>query len=406
MPPLILTQYFYPEPNGSAPPITDLARWLAEQGESPEVITARPSYPDRRVFEGYRKGERDKEVWEGVSVRRLASLVTRNSSVLGRLLTEGSFCLSLAWHKLFRHKSNAVISVCPSIFVALIAPNFVAPHGRHIVIVHDIQSGLGSSTGASKAVTRVLELLERIALNRVDAIVTLSPGMADALRNIGINKPIEIAPPQIDVKSFDFAPDPNVGLVVYSGAMGRKQGLHQILDAAEILQSRGSQIRLILRGQGGLKDELVADAEKKNLRNVTFEPLVPAAGLNEAMALGSIHIVPQDAEGANFAVPSKVFSIMASGRPFLATAYAGSPLALLSEESGAGICVPPNAPEELADALERAIADPTTRRRLGMNGRRYVERQADRSVVCEKIWSLLSQPCSDFGESDPAQPHR
>ena len=387
--PLILTFYFHPEPTGSAPPISDFALWLAERGKSPKVVTARPNYPDRVVFEGYRRGERDEEEWQGVSVRRLPNVVTRNSGVVGRLLTEGSFLAALVLHRLSCRRSSKVVSVCPSIFVSLVAPLFVSPGGSHVAIVHDIQSGLGRATGASGFMMRVLGFIERKALNRADAIITLSPGMADALRAIGVTTPIEIAPPQIDVRKFQVLPDPNTGLVIYSGAMGRKQGLHQTLDAAEVLQARGSAIQFKIRGQGGIKAELIAKAKAKALENVTFERLAPADKLNEEMATASIHLVPQTSNGADFAVPSKIFSIMASGRTFVATAHSGSPLARLTEESEAGICVPPDAPEEFADALEAAMKDDALRQRLGRNGRSYVERNVDRSVVCDQIWKTL-----------------
>ena len=400
MGPLILTLYFHPEPTGSAPPISDFALWLAERGQSPKVLTARPNYPDRVVFDGYRRGEHDEEEWKGVSIRRLQNVITRSSGIVGRLLTEGSFLTALVLHRFSCAKSSQVVSVCPSILVSLIAPLFVSPGGRHMAIVHDIQSGLGRATGASSFIMRGVSLIERRALNRADVIVTLSPEMADALRAMGVTRRIEIAPPQIDVRRIKVLPDPKAGLVVYSGAMGRKQGLRQILDTAEVLQSRGSSIRFKIQGQGGIKEALIAEATAKALKNIAFEPLVPTDKMSEAMAAASIHLVPQASDGADFAVPSKVFSIMASGRLFVATAHSGSPLARLTEESQAGICVPPDDPEQFADALEVAMKDDALRQRLGENGRASVECNADRSVVCEHIWRTLTSkgPANDTAQ--------
>ena len=401
MQPLIITQYFHPEPTGSAPPVSDFARWLAEHGKAPKVVTARPSYPNRFVFEGYRRGERDCETWEGVAVRRLPSFVSQSSGLFGRLISEGSFFLSLVFHRLWGSKSDAVVCVCPSIFMALVAPLFVSSDGRLLVIVHDIQSGLGRATGAPDAAMRILERLERVALNNADAIVTLSSGMEDALRARGVTTPIEILPPQIDVNQFTVSPDPDTGIALYSGAMGRKQGLHQILDAAEILQSRGSRVRFIIRGEGGVKEELVRSTIDRGLNNLTFEPLAPQNELAKAMALGSVHLVPQAADGADFAVPSKAYSIMASGRMFLATASPASPLALLAEESRAGICVPPDEPKQLADTLEMLIGDKAIRQRFAHNGRSFVEKNVDRSVICRKIWSTLKTGSPyEFDECD------
>ncbi|GGE43306.1 hypothetical protein GCM10011367_17490 [Marinicauda pacifica] len=236
---------------------------------------------------------------------------------------------------------------------------------------------------------QALRLLERYALNRADVIVTLSSGMAEAIRELGVRTPVIVAPPQLDVHKFKVLPEPANPTVVYSGAMGRKQGLHQILAAAEVLKTRDSEIQIVIRGQGGIKDELVTLAHSKNLTNVRFEPLAPFDQLNEAMASGHIHLVPQASDGADFAVPSKIFSIMACGRPFIATAHAESPLADLAEQSGSGVVVTPDDPFALADAITSLMKSESTRLNYGANGRRYVERCVDRSVVCEKIWDAL-----------------
>jgi colanic acid biosynthesis glycosyl transferase WcaI len=84
--------------------------------------------------------------------------------------------------------------------------------------------------------------------------------------------------------------------------------------------------------------------------------------------------VPQDPEGAEFAVPSKVYNIMAVGRPFVTTARPGSPLAELEASSGAFLCVPPNDRRAFAAAVLKLADDRALRDRLGARGRSFVER--------------------------------
>lgn len=313
------------------------------------------------------------------------------AGLVGRLLTEGAFAAHLIFARLSGVKARMrLISVCPSIFAVAVAPLFKARGGRHLVIVHDIQSGLGGSVAGGGPAMRLLRLLERIALNRADVIVTLSRGMETALREIGVTVPIVIAPPQVDVRELTVLPEPpGTPLALYSGAFGKKQGLEQVLAAARILQDRGSTVRILLRGQGGIEHQLRTKCREEGLRNTEIEPLAPRDQLNLAMSQGTIHLVPQAAGGANYAVPSKAFSIMSAGRPFVATAEPGSPLDMLVKESGAGICVPPDHPEELAGAIDRIAADPELRASLGQAGRRYVETKVDREVVCRKILAAL-----------------
>lgn len=398
--PLVISMCFHPEPAGSALPISGLAAWMARNGVAPHVISARPNYPDRIVYEGYRNGERDNDTFHGALVTRLKSRVMVSSGTLGRLITELSFLWALVSFRLRRgHRADVVISVCPSIFTVLGAQLFRARGGRHLAIVHDIQSGLGVSTGRSRLAMAALARLERWVLNRVDGIVTLTSNMGRALQDSGVDTPILVLPPQVDTDSFPDLPESGGRLAVYSGAMGRKQGLELLVQAADVLRSRGSDIRLVLRGQSGVRPELEAMVADLGLTNITFEPLAPEARYHEVMAEACIHLVPQDRAGADFALPSKVYSIMASHRPFIATALPGSPLARLAEESGAGVIVPPSEPELLVDALVDLMENAPLRRELGRSGRDYVERCADSAVVCAQIWRAA---CGD-GPNTTAQ---
>lgn len=389
---LIVSQYFYPEPNGSAPPITDLAQWLADNNLCPRIITARPNYPDRRVFDGYRNGELDTETWHGIDIRRLPVKVIQDTGIIGRLITEGSFALSLlAYRMKGPRNSSHLVSVCPSIFVTLLAPIFLRKGGRHIAIVHDIQSGLAASSSRNRLLVPALRWLEHTALNRANSVITLSDEMREQLRKLGVKSPIRVLPPQLDVSQFDMLPDPCANIAVYSGAMGKKQGLSQLIDAAAQLERNGSAVKFIIRGQGGIRSELEARAHANQLSNIVFEDLAPADQFNTAMALGSVHLVPQTAEGADFAVPSKVFAIMACSRPFVATAFPGTPLAAIATESGAGVCVKPGDERALAEAIDKLMSDPDKRIRMGRLGRAFVENYADRKIVCSAIWNELSK---------------
>jgi colanic acid biosynthesis glycosyl transferase WcaI len=393
---LILSAYFHPEPTGSAPPITDLAAWLAEQGARAHVATARPSYPQREVFEGYRRGERDHEVVNGVEVDRVAAYVSPSRGALGRLRTELSVALRLLGGLTTGRLRTAerVICVCPSAFVVAIAPMFCKRGGRVLCIVHDLQSGLAKSLGFGMggALIRALRTLERWSFNRCDTLVALTDEMAAELRALGAKPPVVVIPPQVDVREIRPAPErPDRGAVLlYSGNLGKKQGLDQILELAAVLQRRGRREQIVIRGEGSERSELNASIAEAGIANVTIENLAARDRLSEALAEGAIHLAPQNPEGATFALPSKIFSIMAAQRPFLATAHPGTPLHRFAGESGAGLCARPYDAEALADAAEALLDDAGRRRRMGRAGRDYVERYVDREVVCRAIWYALN----------------
>lgn len=388
---LILSNYYHPEPTGSAPPVSDLSFWLAEQRLSPAVLTARPSYPKNAVYEGYGDGQYDLEDLQGVSVRRVASFVPRSRGMVGRLLAETSFAASALLSR--RRKYKGVICICPSVFVILIAPLFRKKGGRVLAIVHDIQSGLAASLKFGRAgfLMRLLQHLETFALNRCDEVIALTAAMATELRSIGVTKPITVIPPQVDVHEIVPVPPKDHGspTAIYSGNLGRKQGLDQVINLALELQQRGSETQVVVRGEGSERAALEDQALALGLMNISFADLASRSEISAALGAATIHLVPQSPEGANFALPSKIFSIMAAQRAYVATANPGTPLDLITRESGAGVCIEPNRPKQFADAVERLVADEIYRSHLAQSGRRFAETVVNRHVVCQRILELL-----------------
>jgi colanic acid biosynthesis glycosyl transferase WcaI len=392
---LIVTRHYAPEPTGSAPVITEIAEWLAARGEMMRVLTVRPNYPGTQVFEGYRRGERDREIENGVTVTRLATRPVRGSGLMARLGPESRFLLDLALGSVSgRFKaSGRVISLCPSILTTIGAQFLVRGGGRHIAIVHDVQSGLGGALGSPvlRAAMPFLRRLEGFALNRADQVIVLSPAMEAALVALGVRTPIAVLPPSIDTTHIIPEPRPPGArpTALYSGNLGRKQGLEQLIDLAQVLAARDPRIRVVIRGDGAMRERLIASARERALPNIDFSPLAPRAQLSSALARGDVHLVPQVASGGDFALPSKVFAIMAAARPFVATAEPGSPLARLAEESGAFVCTPPQAPDRFADAVLSLMADEPRRQAMGERGRAYVMANADTEVVMRALAPLL-----------------
>lgn len=391
---IIVSLCYWPEKAGSAPPVQQMAEALARDGAEVTVLTARPSYPEQAIFPEYRDGSRDRESHHGVSIVRIPAPPQQGGGPLSILRTEGRHALGAWWQLIRQPRPNVVIAVCPSILAVLAMRLGVSGKARRIALVHDIQSGLAKSLGIARhsVVTALLEWLERVTLAGVDQIVTLSEAMVASLRGLGVRTAISIIPPTVDDDLIRPQPE-SAGPItlLYSGNIGRKQGLEQLVDLAEQLQRRQSDAVLVIRGDGNYRETLQRIAQGRALSNLRFEPLRPAEELGESLAEGQIHLVPQNPAGAAFAVPSKIYSIMAAGRPFVCTAEVGSPLDRLCVESDAFVICPPNRAEALAEAVERLKADPGERARLGRNGRAYVERCAGRGAAARAYRALVDE---------------
>jgi colanic acid biosynthesis glycosyl transferase WcaI len=189
-------------------------------------------------------------------------------------------------------------------------------------------------------------------------------------------------------------------VALYSGNMGRKQGLELLAETARIFAGSSSPASFFTKEAGvtsSLSDDRGApkgDAfeEKENgrllfvfcgdgpgraeleaacagLPNVRFLALQPAERLNDLLNLGDIHLLPQRADVADLVMPSKLTGMLASGRPIVATASRGTQLARVIE--GRGVVVDPGDVVALARAITTLAGDPSLRRRLGDAARSY-----------------------------------
>ena len=377
---LFVSRYYWPELIGSAPFSTDIAEWLAAHGRPTTVVSGLPHYPHDDVFPAYRDGKGLRETVCGVAVERLRAGPPRGGSAVARMANEAEFLLrglaGLLTGRVKRH--SVILALCPSILSVALGVAARRRGGVCVAIVHDIQSGLAEKLGmvGGGHLGRLMRAAERTILNRTDLVAVLSSEMKDQLRSIGITVPIEVIPLWVDTDHIQAAPAavarPGVK-VLYSGNLGRKQGLGQVVALARELADRRLDIEIVLRGNGNQAGELVAEIKRLGLTNIQLAELQPNEALGSALAAGDIHLVPQRPDAAAFAVPSKVFNIMAVGRPFVATALPDSVLWNLQRQSGAFLCVPPDDAPSFAEAVIRLADDSRLRQELGQRGREFVE---------------------------------
>jgi colanic acid biosynthesis glycosyl transferase WcaI len=168
-------------------------------------------------------------------------------------------------------------------------------------------------------------------------------------------------------------------VALYSGNMNLKQGLDILSDCAQRLAS-DKHIYFVFGGQGPARELLQAACGQ--LPQVRLLDLQPTERLNDWLGLADIHLLPQRADIADLVMPSKLTGMLASGRPVIATAHAGSALAQALADCGA--ITPPGDSDALARMVQALAADPEQRKRLGNAARQ----QAEASLA--KI-SLLTQ---------------
>ena len=172
-------------------------------------------------------------------------------------------------------------------------------------------------------------------------------------------------------------------VVLYAGNVGFSQSLDLVIAAAKRLPD----VTFLINGEGSMRSAL--EEQSSGLVNVRFGSFLPAERLSELLATGDLHVVPLRRGLAHVSVPSKTYSILAAGRPVLAALDAGTTIPRLLEESGAGISVAPDDPEQFTAAIADLVADRPRLATMGKAGRRWVESAASPAAVAQAYESLI-----------------
>jgi colanic acid biosynthesis glycosyl transferase WcaI len=374
----VVTPLFAPERVGTPHYISDLVRALRDEGQLVRVITNQPYYPSFVRFSGYGRQTRS-DTFEGVAVRRLPTIVPRDGRPLWRAISELNFllqvCSLVALGRIPR--SSRVLAVSPGSALAVLAGAILTRRsGRCVAIVHDIQSELAATTGANRILRSSVARMERLSLNQANEITVLSEGMANSLAAQGVRTPISVEPLWATVGTSPVAADEN--LVLYSGNLGRKQGLPLLLDVAEKLRVLQPRAQVLIRGQGSQRAALEREVTERGLTNVRFADLVPEPELADSLARAAVHVVPQLADGATAAMPSKIYNVLAVGRPVVASAAEKSGIRELARSVEAVRCVPPDDARALAIAIDALLRDPQERERMGYAAMEYIAQHRSR----------------------------
>jgi colanic acid biosynthesis glycosyl transferase WcaI len=175
-------------------------------------------------------------------------------------------------------------------------------------------------------------------------------------------------------------------VVMYAGNVGLSQSLQLMLDAAVVLRDEPDLV-FVINGGGTARPEL--EQRARGLANVRFIDMQPRRRLPEVLAAADLHVVPLKTGLARSSVPSKLYSILAAGRPLVASVDPGTEVARTVEAAGAGLAVPPEDAEAFTKAIRRLLDAPAEAEAMGRAGRAFVESWASPAAVAEAYETLF-----------------
>ncbi|MEZ5667713.1 MAG: WcaI family glycosyltransferase [Alphaproteobacteria bacterium] len=397
---------FAPELTGIGKFSGETVQYLADAGHDVRVIAAPPYYPEWRVHAGHRRRWWRREWLCGARVLRCPLYVPRRPTGKTRMLHLASFAATSALPALWSGltwRPDVVVTVEPTALVqpmALLAAGF----GGAVAWLHvqdlefDAAFKLGVIGGEGGRAARLAFAFERHFLRRFDRVSTITPNMGRRLRDKGLDPARAVQFPNwVDaaaIRPLD-RPSPlraalgvpaDAVVALYSGNMGEKQGIEVLVEAARQGAGRADLVWLLC-GEGAARARLEAAAA--GLVNLRFGPLQPAERLNDLLNVADIHLLPQRADAADLVMPSKLGGMLASGRPVVASAAAGTQVH--DAVQGCGLTTAPGDAGALADAVVALAGDAGLRARLGHAARLRAVQEWDRDGILGRFAAALQQ---------------
>ena len=158
-------------------------------------------------------------------------------------------------------------------------------------------------------------------------------------------------------------------VVMHSGNIGLSQSLETLIEAAVHLRSK-SDIVVAIVGDGVKRPALEDMVRSMGLGNVRFFPYQPKDHLNDSFGTADVFVVSLKKGLAGVIVPSKLYGILAAGRPYVAAVEDESEVAAITRQYDCGLLASPGDPKDLAEKILTLRGNPNEARRLGDNARR------------------------------------
>jgi colanic acid biosynthesis glycosyl transferase WcaI len=387
-----LWSYNYdPEPTGIAPLARAWALAMIGRGHHVEVVAAHPHYPDAAWGTRLRPY---RERRDGVRVVRLPLWIGRETAKQ-RMRQEASYTACLAAASPFLRTPDVIVATSPS-FPALAGVMLNARLRRTpwVLWLQDILPEGAIATGLIDPgmLIRAAMLFERAAYRSAAQVVVLSDTFRDNLRSKGVpeTKLTRIYnPASRDVRNTERRATANPPVVLTMGNIGYSQNLEAMVRAFEAdpeLEALGA--RFVLAGDGVAGDEVRAAIRTDR---VVVTGIVDDTRLSEELSRARVALVSQHYEGAEFNVPSKFMNFMGEGLATVASVSAGSEVARILRETGAGWITDSAQPARAMEALAAAIRDPAECERRGAAALRFAQSNLRAAQIAERFEAVLLQ---------------
>ncbi len=401
-----LCPHFDPDTAPTGHVMSRIVRELAARGHEAHVVTALPWYRNHAIEPGWTGRLVRRQTTDWGSITRVhpfpgddrSNLPRRALGFLGFSLLAGVAGFRAGgWFR----RVDAVIAMSPPLTLGLAGWAAKLAHRAPLVFnIQDVFPDAAVETGAitDRRVIAVARRLERFSYRRADAVTVLSTDLADNVAGkVGTRhrSKVRVIPNFVDTtelfpmdRATSYRRELAIGdepVVMYAGNVGFSQSLEMVIAAARAIP----EATFVINGQGAARPELEADAA--GLANVRFGDHQPAGRLNEVLATGDVHVVPLRRGLGRVSVPSKIYSILAVGRPVVAAIDADSEVSRIVASTGCGVVVAPDDTDAFIEGIRAVLGTVDRGAGMGRAGRAWVEKSASPGATAAAYEDLVRE---------------
>jgi colanic acid biosynthesis glycosyl transferase WcaI len=401
----IVSELFYPDETSTGYILTCIAQKLIKEGYKVNVLCAKSvsSTPGRQFAR--------KEMWNGMMISRCYGTTFSKDKLLHRLINQATITLALFVNTLacLRKRDVVLFVTNPPVLPILCLVACMIRKSHSILLIHDVYPEVLVAVGMisrDHLLVRLWTSINKLLYNGCTRIVTIGRDMQSLiLEKVSSHRgKIMFIPNWADTESISPKPKADIPLttelclqgkfvVGYAGNMGYPHDIASIISAAQLL-SRCDTIHFLFVGSGAKRKWLELELAKRELHNVTLLPSQPRDNQTSFLNVCDVLIVSLVAGMRGVSVPSRVYNIMAAGKPTIAVVDCQSEIALLLEEKGIGCVVPPDSPEMLAETIQMLHNTPQLVDEMGHRARLAATSTYSRDQIIEQ-YSIMVKSIPD-----------
>jgi putative colanic acid biosynthesis glycosyltransferase WcaI len=390
---LFLNRSFWPDPEATGQFLTELCDDLSHEHEvtfiaGPSLFASRGS---RRLFQREMRGH--------VAILRTWGTRLSKTVLAARVLNLASFYLLSAAAGFCAARPDVIVAETDPPLLGMLGALLKRRFGCRLVYnVRDLYPDIAIANGGLRnpLLLALLDRANRIAFSHADLVVTVGHDMARRIADKGVAaEKLRVIPDWADcarIRPLEHnrlrAEFGERFVVMYSGNLGLSQQLDTVIEAAARLRA-DPRIVFVLIGEGARKAALIELVGRRRLENVLFLPFRPKEQLAESLGAADLHLIPLISGASGCMLPSKVYGILAAGRPFIAMMDEHAEVARLAAENRVGLVVPAGDSAALARAVLEAAKEPAELRMMGSRARRLAEQRFDRRGVTREFAAML-----------------